>query len=224
MATELATKLKELNSAFDENIDRINKLIEAGFLNESVILLVTIFEVYFRDLAKISRCLWFGKPPKSLILALGNKETLEKRNKIKNFLQSIQSYEDFIQNYYVYQTSTNKSTDRHLIGDPDIDTLYITLFGDSKRRLNFQNLKNKNGARNVYLEFYSFDFKKNLNQNSSISTDIWQNLIDFFEIRHNIIHRGGSSEYSKEEIKNILDSVLYLREAAYDMIKEKLSQ
>ena len=51
---------KKIDQTFRFNLDKINNLIEKEFIDEAVILMVTILEVFWKDLFKINKDLWFS--------------------------------------------------------------------------------------------------------------------------------------------------------------------
>jgi hypothetical protein len=208
--------LNEINQIFDRNITRVECLIEQNFRNESIIILVTIFEVYFRDLFQNTREIWFNKPSRVLILSLDIQRKFIIRKKIKEFLQEVQAYDDFVNNYYIYEGNLALSSEGDILPDPDIECVNDTIF--SKKRLNFQNLKERNGARNIYSMIYGFDFMDHLDETRSVSHERWKKLIEIFEERHNIIHNGIETEYSIEEIEAVIHSVKYLKKSTMEMI------
>ena len=202
-------ELENVNRIFDEQLNRIRRLNDEGFHDEAIILTVTISEVILKDIFKLYREGWFNyeesidydSPSER---AFENNTRIEHRLKICKYLKSIQAYDDFIKNSYVYQLQTP---------DSEIAPLYHTLFEDeSKSKINFQKLnKNSNNAKKAYAIFFGIDLSKMLDKDEKISTKKWSSTIDLFEERHKIIHAGSSTALKKDDIEKVISSLEYLK-------------
>jgi hypothetical protein len=190
---------QKLFSVYKRLIKRINELLEKGYKEESIILTVTIFEVLFKISFKTFKDHWLSRFPNS-----SAEEKIEYRNAIREYLEKMNLYDEYLRNYHIYQ---------NIVPNPEIESLYDTLFGKSKgRKINFQTLNEKNGVNKAFLAFFNFDISKNLDQDSKKSQYKWNLLNRLFEERHNIIHNGGETTLTSQQISEILDSTDYLIE------------
>jgi hypothetical protein len=135
--------------AFDRNFSRIERFLESGSKEESIILIVSTFEAFLRDLFVLKRSRWFdhtqdGGMPRMI--------TSETRKIIRKYLQNIRAYNEFLGIRYVY---SQESPD-----DPDIISLYEVLFESNTEKINFQNLKEDYGAKVAYKTFFDIDLVK----------------------------------------------------------------
>lgn len=197
-------QLFEIASIYDNHINRIKSLLDLNYREEAVILTVTIFEVYFRDLFRVTKELWFVQYPCGSVDCLPIKEGIEARKKIQDYLQSIKAYDDFLGNYYVFE--------RCSIG-PTKESIFATIFSedDKMNYLNFQLLNENKGVRSAYQMFFDIDIMKNLDPNVDSSQRKWIKLINLFKDRHEIIHKGKDTDFSKEDIIALLDALDYLK-------------
>lgn len=201
---DVIVQLKSNLSTFETNVGKIRLLLEKDFLDESVILSVTIFEVFLRDTLKSCKSVWFYHEPIGTIGWLDLDRRVEYKQKIRDYLESIGAYDDFLRNYYVYQDK---------IPDPEMDSVFSTLF-ESKRKkrfINFQNLNEVDGARKAYLAILDIDLMILLNGDENISKSNWSKLNDLVKKRHDIIHNAVPTKLTKNEITSILDSLEYLK-------------
>ena len=114
---------KEINQTFIRNLNKINNLIEKEFIDEAVILMVTVLEVFWKDLFKINKDLWFSHLTKIGLIGGGTiDEEIEIRKKIRTYLKSIHVYDDFLRSYYIYQGQ---------VTCPDIESIFETLFDNN---------------------------------------------------------------------------------------------
>ncbi|HII00862.1 TPA: hypothetical protein HA351_04160 [Methanosarcinaceae archaeon] len=114
-----------------------------------------------------------------------------------------------MKNYYVYQDQT----------DPDIDSIYETLFfGNGRSKLNFQNLKEDYGVRKAYNLFFNVDLMKMLDPNENESSNKWNDLNLLFKERHDIVHKGKGTSFSQDKIKEILKSLIYMRDRLAEIV------
>ncbi len=203
--------LKQTQLAFDKNIEKIRKLVDNNYFDESIILIVSIFEVFLRDSFRACYDVWFLHAPLEAIQWLRNEERVEYRNNIRKYLESIGAFEEYLKNYYVYQDG---------IPDPEMISLYKTLFETRSKRglINFQNLTERNGARSAYLKVLDIDLMKLLDSDQNISNTNWEKLNQLFLERHEIIHNAHSTSLTKSNIHEILDSLEYLENALLENI------
>jgi len=208
---EISEQLLEIQSIYDKHIKRIKNLLDAGYKEEAVILTVTIFEVFFRDLFRITRDFWFTQYPCGSVDCLPITECIEARKAIQNYLKSIRAYDEFLGHYYVFERGGVY---------PTRDSIFATIFDENEKMnyLNFQILNDKRGVRDAYKMFFDFDIMKNLDNNTNASYQKWDKLLKLFQERHDIIHKGKSTDYSKEEIFELLDSLDLLKSKVMDRI------
>jgi len=193
----------EIDQIFTRNFNKINNLIENEFLDEAVILMVTILEVFWKDLFKNNKELWFVHLTEGgMICALPNAERVEHRRFIRKYLESIRVYDDFLRNYYVYQSQ---------IPDPDIDSVYEALFNNKNDKINFQNLKGDNGAKQAYKTFFGIKLNKLFDKDENQSESKWRILNGLFDQRHEIIHAGRNTSLSKDELNELLRSIQIMK-------------
>ncbi len=83
--------------------------------------------------------------------------------------------------------------------------------GNGLSKLNFQNLNEDNGVENAYKLFFNINIEEMLDSDKKKSLDKWNELITLTKERHKIIHRGESTLFSQERIKDTLKSLLYMR-------------
>ena len=101
------------------HLQRIKKLAQNNFVEESIILTVTTFEFSMRDLIKNSKNQWFLLSEFKLSDETPEKK-LEIRKKIKQYLEKTNLFDQYLKNLYLYQD----------IDNPEIEALYHTLFDD----------------------------------------------------------------------------------------------
>ncbi len=199
-----------IRDTFKQNTDRIDRLINEKYIEEPIIMTVTVFEVFLRDILKQFCNCWFYHEPHVPINALNIEEKVEYRKKIRKYLEEVGAYDEFLKNYYIYQSYP----------DPDITGVFVTLFGNQSRRINFQNLKHKNGARNAYKALFNIDLMLLLDQDRNKSEEKWKTLNELFQERHEIIHAGKTTSFSEEKLKDILSSLRYLE---FNLLQKLLS-
>lgn len=199
----------DIFDAYDRNISKINNIVNNDFLDAAIIMTVSAQEVLFTDLFKEYKPFWFTSKTGGHINAVTREKTLEIKREIRAFLRSIKAYDDFLKNYYVYQDQIN----------PDIDSVYETLFtGNGRSKLNFQNLHEDYGARKAYKLFFNIDLMEMLDPNEDKSSNKWTDLILFYEERHAIIHKGKSTSFSQDKIKEVLKSLIYMRDRLSEIV------
>lgn len=194
-------QLDNIFHAFDTNISKIKDLIDNEYYDAAIVMMVSILEVLLRDLFIANKSSWFV----SWIGARPTDEDLENRKKLRKYLHSINAYDDFLKNYYVYQQMPNKEG----------LSVYYTLFPENgKSLINFQNIegrgKVKNGAMNAYLTFYNINLSELVDKDENKS-DKWDSLRNLVKERHNIIHGGTSASFSQQEIIDALDSLKIMK-------------
>jgi hypothetical protein len=170
---------------------RIRELVSLGYLEEAIILIVTLFEVKMRYFLKKSKGSWFYISHFSGISA---DEKIALRKKIQKYLTKIRMYDEFLRNLYLFQNTSL---------DAEIDCLYYTLFSND-RIINFQNLKDDDGVRKAYEFFLGIDISNCLDSAPEKSLEKWNLLTKLFAERHNIIHRGKRTTLTNDEIVEIL--------------------
>lgn len=210
--TKNAKIFMDIFDVFDANIMKIDNILKDDFCDVAIVMTVSALEVLLTDLLEAYKDFWFISRTGGAINAVFLENRLKIRKEIREYLQSIRVYDDFLRNYYVYQDQLN----------PETNSIYDILFpekGSHKlNRLNFQNLKEKYGAREAYKLFFDVDLMKMLDSDENKSFNKWAELILFFEERHEIIHRGKSTSFSQSKIKDTLRSLLYMR----DRLAEKV--
>jgi hypothetical protein len=173
---------------------RIIELAQKDYVDESIILTVTFFEITMKNIIKDNKKVWFYLPHGSLSeLTLDKKVVV--RNKIKRYLDKIRLYDNYIKNFYLYYDSP----------DPEIETLYHVLFDEN--RLNFQNLADNNGVKDLFKFLFDIDIRDFLDTNKKISRQKWSNLDRLIKDRHNIIHNGERATLKTDEVIEILNSL-----------------
>jgi hypothetical protein len=173
---------------------------------------VSALEVLLTDLLAAYKDFWFRSRARGNINAVFLDKRLEIKKEIRAYLKKIGVYDEFLRNYYVYQDQL----------DPETDSIYEILFsGEGSvrlNRLNFQNLNDKNGVRKAYMLFFNIDLMEMLDRSKNESSNKWTELNLFFDERHEIIHKGKSTSFSQEKIKDTLKSLLYMRDRLDEIV------
>lgn len=182
---------------FNRNVKRIERCLKAGFKEESIILIVSTFEAFLRDLFVIKKSRWFFHKLEGPIPYMMKPET---RENIRKYLEKIKAYEEFLKIRYVYSEVSY---------DLDVTSLYEVLI--KQRKINFQNLNDNDGVRAAYKAVFDIDLRKNMSTDSSTSKKLWDNLVKLFKERHTIIHKGKETTISEENIRAVLNSIKYLK-------------
>lgn len=192
--------------AYDANILKISSILEAGFCDMAVVMTISTLEVILTDLFKEYKNIWFVSKAGGHIDGICLENKLKIRKEIRHYLESVGIYDRFLQNYYIYQDQP----------DSDIKSIYDIFFPEKGKRelnkLNFQNLKGENGVMKAYKLFFNINLEEMLDSDKKKSIDKWNELNLLTEERHKIIHRGQNTSFSQERIKEILKSLLYMRE------------
>jgi len=196
-------ELKEINETFTSNLDKINNLIEKDFLDEAVILIVTILEVFWKDLFKSNKELWFSHLNEIRLVGGGTiEEEIGIRKNIRVYLKSIRLYDDFLRSYYIYQGQALNA---------DIDSIFEALFENNNDKINFQNLTKDNGVKKAYKAFFDINLIELFHEDISESGKIWTKLTDLFIQRHEIIHAGRNTSCSKYELNKLLECIKVMK-------------
>jgi hypothetical protein len=187
--------LESIRIIKDHNF-RISELIKLGFKEESIILTVTIFEILMKDFFWNSKNDWFHLPSHQFS-ELSFDEKLNIRKKIQKYLKDIHLFDEYLRNLYLYENFSPNS---------EIECLYETLH-KNERKINFQNLTNKNGIKNAYLTFLDIDISMSLDPDPKKSIEKWNRLNSLIKERHDIIHKGKKSSLKEDQILEILRSI-----------------
>lgn len=192
---------KEIDQTFRINLDKISNLIEKEFIDEAVILMVAVLEVFWKDLFKINKDLWFSTSNEIRLIGGGTDEQeIEIRKEIRTYLKSIRVYDDFLQSYYIYQGQAL---------DADIRSIFEALF-DNNDKINFQNLTKDNGVKKAYKAFFGINLMELFHEDGNESKKIWTKLTNLFKERHKIIHAGKNTSFSKDELNKLLESINFM--------------
>jgi hypothetical protein len=190
-------------------IERINSLLKNGYKEESIVQMVTIFEIFFKYCFMSFKDRWLSQSPN-----LSPEDKIEYRKAIRKYLEKMRLYDEYLRNYHIYQ---------NIVPIPEIESLYDTLFGKNERgKLNFQNLSGDRSVRQAYLAFFNFDISKNLDQDQAISEKKWMLLHKLFEERHKIVHEGDETELTSQQINEMLESMDFLVEELQSIFTDTL--
>ncbi len=210
--TKTAKVFMDIFDVYDANILKINTILKNGFCDVAIIMTVSALEVLLTDLLEAYKDFWFRSRAGGNINAVFLENRVKIKKEIRDYLTKIGAYDDFLRNYYIYQDQL----------DPETDSIYEILFsGDGRgrlNRLNFQNLKDKNGVRKAYVLFFDVDLMEMLDPSKNESFNKWTELNLFFEERHEIIHKGKSTSFTQEKIKDTLKSLLYMRDRLDEIV------
>ena len=200
--TKTAKIFIDIFDVYDTNILKISTILKSGFCGVAIIMTVSALEVLLTDLLEAYKDFWFRSRAGGNINAVFLENRLKIRKEISDYLKLIGVYDDFLRSYYIYQDQL----------DPEIDSIYEIIFPGKGRpglnRLNFQNVESNNGARKAYKLFFDVDLMEMLDSNKNGSSKKWNELILFIRERHEIIHRGKSTLFSQERIKDTLTGCL----------------
>ena len=152
-----------------------------------------------KDAFKFCETLWFLHTREQANPKL---VTPNARKTLRTYLKGINAYDEFLKTRYVYS----------YMSDPDTISLNEVLFGDGMKKINFQNLKAKNGVKVAYKAFFDIDLCNILDTDERNSKKIWDKLIELFKERHEIVHKGKVTEFSEDEIRRVLGSIKYLED------------
>ncbi len=189
--------------------ERIKELAQNEFIEESIILTVTTFEFLMRDLIKDSKSQWFFLSEFQLSKSSPEIKTTI-RKKIKQYLEKLNLFDEYIKNVYLYQDIEN----------PEIEALYHTLFDDEKNfeKFNFQNLNRDNGVKSVFKFLFDIDIRNYLDIDEKSSRKKWKLLEQLIKERHKIIHHGEFATLKPEQVIDVLNAIDLL----YHIINKKI--
>lgn len=208
-------EINRIFKAFDYNVSLIEKCLNEDLREPAIILIVSTFEAFLRDIFILGKSRWFFHNLDGPIPYMKKPDT---RREIRNYLQKIRLYDKFIQVRYIYSEVSPE--------DPDIMSLYEVLFGETKEndgktgneKINFQNLKNDNGAKVAYKKFFDVDLMNSLDEKSSTSYRMWEKLIELFNERHDIVHKGKVTTFSNDDIHEVLNSLQYMKNCLFNKL------
>jgi hypothetical protein len=213
----LRQELQQIFDNFDVNSKRIQKLVNEKYFDEAIILTVVIFEVLLKDTFRSSRDVWIHFGHGSDIVGdtqnhmISNK-IIATRKHIRKYLESINAYDKFLKNYYIFKDD---------YPFPENETLYQTLFTTkdttTKCLINFQNIKDENGACHAYKFFLDIDLKR-LDPDEKKSKEKWAKLTELIDQRHKIVHSGSNTTMKSKDIQEVLDSLIFMK----DSIRKKI--
>jgi hypothetical protein len=218
---EVHSQLSKIVDSFDLHTERIQKLLNLGYSDEAIILTVVVFEVLLKDMFKTCREAWIHCGKGSDISHMNLDDKFESRKKIKKYLEDVRAYDRFLKNYYVYQCDYPY---------PENETLYQTLFGGNNEVINFQNIKDDDGAYRAYKVFFNIDLMKCLHPKENVSHKKWDCLKILIEQRHQVVHSGVPTTLTKDEISDVLQSLIFMKGSlkktlfSFYRIEERLEQ
>lgn len=194
--SESTLKKIQLSSYF---FKRIQELVQKNFLEESIILTVTFFEIEMRDMVKNNKDIWFFLP-KSTFFEITSEQKGSIRKKIKKYLEKRSLYDQYLKNFHLYQD---------IVSTPEISALYDTLFDDEKdfEKINFQNIDDNYGVKEIFKLLYNIDIKDHFDTDQKKSHQRWNSLEKLIKERHRIIHSGEKTTLKPEEIIEVLQSI-----------------
>ncbi len=137
-------KSDQILNTFDRNISQIEKCLENDLKEVSIILIVTTFEAFLKDVFKFCETSWFSHTAEQANPKL---VTPSARKTLRKYLKGINAYDEFLKTRYVYSNMV----------DPDTISLNEVLFRSQMGKINFQNLKNENGVKVAYKAFFDID-------------------------------------------------------------------
>jgi hypothetical protein len=196
----LAEDLTRINDTYQRNLKKTIKLVNMDFRDESIIVITTILEVFLRDMFRSCHHQWFHHKPNESIAMLPLNKRLLYRQQIKEYLESINAYDEYLKNYYLFQDYT----------DPETDCLNETLFGKYSK-INFQNLTDTKGAKRAYKVFFGIDLVKLLDTEKTEQNKKWNKILEIIKERHEIIHNGKNTNFSVDTIHEIIEIIDKMR-------------
>jgi hypothetical protein len=93
---EIKKEILKISENIDRHLNKIQKLLELGYLDEAVILTVVIFEVLLKDLFKTCKGVWIHCGSGSDISCMDNEKKFQSRKIIKDYLEEIRVYNNFL--------------------------------------------------------------------------------------------------------------------------------
>jgi hypothetical protein len=219
---EKRDEIEGIHKTFDQNILQIEQCLENGLKEASIIFIVSVFETFLRDVFILCKPMWFAYP----IQEVSAMETIrKKRRQIYEYLDKINAFDDFIKIRYIYAYGEFGSPVANVFSPSDTAPLHEVLFENKKGRekINFQNLKKDYGVNVAYKTFFDIDLTTLLDKDSSSSHRMWEKLNKLFDERHEIVHKGKKTEFSKEDIRTVLDSIKYLKDSLDKRLIQRMS-
>lgn len=223
--TEYRKKRKDeiegIRKTFDQNILLIKQCLKNELKEASIIFIVSVFEAFLKDVFILCKPMWFAYPIRevSVMEPIGKKRRL-----IYDYLNKMNAFDDFIKIRYIYSYGEFDSPASNLFSPSDTTPLYEVLFKKGRGKINFQNLTEAYGVKVAYKTFFDIDLSKSLDKDSSTSDRMWEKLIELFKERHEIVHKGKKTEFSKEDICTVLDSIKYLKTYLDKKLIQRMSQ
>ncbi len=199
MSVEKKDKSDQILNTFDRNISQIEKCLENDLKEVSIILIVTTLETFLKDTFKFCETYWFSYTTEQAHPKL---VTPNARKILRKYLKKINAYDEFLKTRYVYSNMV----------DPDTISLYEVLFEGQMEKINFQNLKDKNGVKFAYKAFFDIDLYNLLDTDEGNSKKMWNKLIELFNERNEIVPTGKVTELSEDDIRSALGSIKYLED------------
>ena len=214
MADYNKDEIKRILEAFDHNVSLIEKCLNQDLREPAIILTVSTFEAFLRDIFILGKSRWFFHTLDGPIPYMKKPDT---RRAIRNYLQKIKLYDKFIQIRYIYSEISHE--------DPDIMSLHEVLFGENKEndekwneKINFQNITDDYGAKVAYKNFFGIDLMNSLDEKMSTAHRRWENLIKLFNERHEIVHKGKVTTFSNDDIHKVLNSLQNMKNCLFNKL------
>ena len=219
-------EIEGIYKTFDQNLLQIERCLENDLKEASIIFIVSAFESFLKDVFILCKSEWFGYN----IMGLSVTEKIgDKRRRIYNYLKEINVLDEFIKIRYIYSYDGFDSSKSNLFSPSDITPIYEVLFKKEEdkdniksKKINFQNLKDANGVKVAYKTFFDIDLLESLAEDSSTLHRKWEKLDKLFDERHDIVHKGKETEFSKEDIRTVLDSIKYLKKSLDERLIQRM--
>lgn len=222
MTEERKKEIEGIRKTFNQNILQVEQCLGKELKEASIVFIVSVFETFLKDVFILCKPLWFGGSNNSPFPIT---KTIDTRRHIYNYLNDINAYDEFIKIRYIYSGVEGS----YLDSTSDITPIYEVLFEEEEdkdniksKKINFQNLKGKYGVKVAYKTFFDIDLLKSLDEDSSTSDRMWEKLIALFNERHDIVHKGKKTEFSKEDIRTVLDSIKYLKKSLEERLIQRM--
>ncbi len=198
---ERKEQIEGIDKTFERNVSQIEKCLEKGLNEASIVIMVSVFETFLKDVFILCKSNWFQHTGEIVHVT----KRIDTRKSIYKYLNKIKAFDEFLKTLYIYSGFPSKSN------DSDITSLYEVLFKKGREKINFQNLKSDDGVKVAYKTFLGIDIPTLLDENESTSDRMWEKLNELFDERHEIVHKGKKTEFSEEDIRKVLDSIKYLK-------------
>ena len=213
-------EIEGIHKTFDQNILQIEQCLENELKEASIIFIVSVFETFLKDVFILCKPMWFAYPIREVSVM----ETIgKKRRQIYEYLDKINAFDDFIKIRYIYSYGEFDSPASNLFSPSDTTPLYEVLFKKGREKINFQSLTGAYGVKVAYKTFFDIDLLESLDKDSSTSHRMWEKLIELFNERHEIVHKGKKTGFSKEDIRTVLDSIKYLKKSLDERLIQRMS-